>query len=277
MKKLLLSLLVLLWVQPAWAGYTHIQTSKQAPTEGSSTITASLTETFASTPTVGNLAIVEVAIKHHGDTSTVSISSVQDNQATHNTWSLAQSWRVATGFGIAEQAEVFVYYSVLSNASGTFSVTVTTSAAADGLSMGISEWSGNVSTTPLDTSSGSDTGISGSTQCSPALTPSQSGDLIFSVVGDDLGTGTETFTVPSGYSERTRTVNSTSHVVHDSASFVKLDTTAELPQWNFPATRNAACVLVAFKGVAAPPPPPATTIFIQGSTRVRLRVKGTTL
>jgi len=238
-----LALLLLFLSVPAYAACAHVQTKQQSPTAATrGSAATSLSESFTSTPTVGNIVIVYFT--HFQGTE--SLNSITDNQTPGNSYTIVAK----TNNGPVHTA---IAWSIISTASGTFTVTGNLGTASDCV-IGISEFSGNVASSPGDgTNTGTGTGTS---YAAGSITPSQSGDLFISTIADD--DSNQTYTAPTNWSKRAENGTGSTGMVLSSASFISTDSSAQSATWTSTTSANWVANIAAFKctGVAAAAPPP---------------------
>jgi hypothetical protein len=219
--------------------YGHVQTKQPAVTDATRTAAGapatSLSETFASTPAVGNLVVVQVT---HFNGTADRFSSVTDNQGGANTWTIFRTARQAGGSAAS------VAYCRLTAASGTFTVTAHFSAASDAV-IAITEYSGCPAGLIED---GSAIGNGSSTTPSAGnLTPSQASDLFVSVIADF--DSDQAWIVPSGMTLRAQNPSGSTGFVLGAASKISTDALAQSSTWGPHNSTDWACVIVAFKSI----------------------------
>ena len=220
----------------------HVQTKQQAPTAATagSSVT-SVSETFASTPAVGNLVVVFLG-HSGGGASTDKLTSVTDNQGGSNTWTIVRRAGPDTN-----GTNAAIAYSMLAVASGTFTVTANFSAAIFP-TIAISEFSG-VAASPADggnSGSGSSTAPAGG-----SVTPSQAGDLFVSVGSDNSG-ASDTYTIPSGWDgKRGELNNGATFQTLYSASKIATDAAAQTSTWSTGVSHVWVVAIQAFKAAAS--------------------------
>lgn len=211
-------------------------TTKTGVTSGSVAFTTS-------NVSAGNKIVVAIAISSGGS---ATVSTVKD--AAGNSWTLLASKAAAAGGQIT-----YLYaLDVPSGDAGTKpTITVTLTGGSADFSVIIQEVPGLLSgntTAMIDGTTGTSTGNGGSSAVSGAYSSTASGEYLVAIYGDDGGP--ETFTVPSGYTLDTSSVNSNSN--DDIALAYKSSTGgSETASWGLSGTAaDWSTLLVAFKVAA---------------------------
>lgn len=187
-KTLLLSLLLAF---PCRATIALVQVNTAATGGGNTTVTT----TFGSTPTVGNLVVVGCA----ATTGSNVINTPTDNQGGGNTYTQAVT--------IANNPRVSIYYSIVAVASGTFSITCTTTMGSFITNI-ILEYSGVNSSTPLDQTA---TGTSNATSATSGTINTTKANEVIVGVYSNRASGTLSFTPDTGFATRASVTNGTAN------------------------------------------------------------------
>ena len=215
---------------PSCGAIAYVQSTKTAKGNAGNP-----TASFSSTPTVGDLVVASVACYAAAN---CNVSSFSDNQS--NTYTM-----VAKNIGyFSTQATVSLYYSIITTASGTFTVTANLTASEDSTLM-IAEYSGIASASPVDIST---TATGSSTLATATMTTTNANDLLVDVVG--VGGSAATPTAGSGFTMRqSNGSNSELMGLEDKTVSVAGSQTATM---NTPNSDWASIVVAFQQAVAAP-------------------------
>lgn len=174
----------------------------QAPTAAQANGAATVSKSFASTPTVGNVIYVAGWLSPNGSTN---FGTPTDNQGGGNTYTLVASRGTA-----ANARMVGLWRCVVAVASGTFTVTLTATTSC-WYSLGIAEFSG-IATSPGDQTAGRDnTNTDGTTpQSGTTGTTAQADELLLSVFDYRTGSDSTTHTPGTSWTNLSKTANDSS-------------------------------------------------------------------
>jgi hypothetical protein len=201
LRSLLLTTLALLVSVPALA----VQTVVQAKGFTNDNVGTSVTVSFNTTPSVGNA--VRLILAHFGG----NITTVTDNQGGGNSYAVDVS---GSNPNSASTRATIISCNNIATASGTFTVTITTT-AGDYLVGALIEESGSLTVSPLDKSGEADTGFTPATSVTPTTTVSttQANEIVYAVASSgNNGSNPHGFALPGGYTQDYKEDNTSVHM-----------------------------------------------------------------
>lgn len=206
---------------------TSYQTPAYVQTDNFSGGSGTVTPTFPSSTTSGNLIIVGIAIED----ATSTVSSVVDSKG--NTYQAATS--ISTTYGGNRRVQIYYAYNITGGSSHT--VTVTISGGSTRVNAHINEYSGCESASdPLDVTS---SGSAGDDPTSGSANTSLDKSLIYSFVA-----AAGTLTAGAGFTERGEYVFNIYSATEDQVQTTAGSISAS---WTTSGTAQGVCQMACFK------------------------------